>query len=114
MKFKQNNILYFLLVLFLLGCKNSEKSETEKESKNNDSYVLDKDWPKLPDDFNLGSPTGLGLDTKGNIIAFHRSGRTWDTDIITDLSLIGENTISTIDAKTGEILKSWGKNLCIN
>lgn len=113
MKFKQNSILYFLLVLFLLGCKNSEKRETEKEVKNNDSYVLENDWPKLPDNFILGSPTGLGLDTNGNIIAFHRSGRTWDTDIITDLSLIGENTISTIDAKTGEILKSWGKNLFI-
>lgn len=113
MKFIQDSILYFVLVLFLLGCKNSEKRETEKESKNNDSYVLDNNWPKLPDSFNLGSPTGLGLNTKGNIIAFHRSGRTWDTDIITDLSLIDENTISTIDTRTGEILKSWGGNLFI-
>lgn len=113
MKFKQNSILYFLLALLIFGCKNSEKLKLKEEPKKSDSYVLDNDWPKLPDNFNLGSPTGLGLDTKGNIIAFHRSGRTWDTDIITDLSLIGENTISTIDAKTGEILNSWGNNLFI-
>ena len=113
MKFKQNSIFYFLLAILIFGCKNSEKIKPEKESKKSDSYVLDNDWPKFPDNFNLGNPTGLGLDTNGNIIAFHRSGRTWDTDIITDLSLIGENTISTIDAKTGEILNSWGNNLFV-
>ena len=113
MEFKQNNFLFFLIALLILGCKDSEKIKPEQESKESDSYVLVNDWPKLPDNFTLGSPTGLGLDSEGNIIAFHRSGRTWDTDIITDLSLIGENTISTIKATTGEILKSWGKNLFI-
>lgn len=113
MEFKQNSILYFLLVLLLLGCKNSEKKKTEKESKNSNSYVLVDDWPKLPDNFSLGSPTGLGLDNKGNIIAFHRSGKVWKTMPISDLSVIKENTISKIDSKTGEILKSWGNNLFI-
>lgn len=113
MEFKQNNILYFLLVLLLLGCKNSEKNKIEKEPEHSDSYVLVKDWPNLPANFTLGSPTGLGLDSKGNIIAFHRSGRTWETMPISNLPVIKENTISVIDSKTGEILNSWGNNLFI-
>ncbi len=113
MEFKQNSILYFLLALLLFGCKNDEKQKTEKESKNSDSYVLVNDWPNLQDNFTLGSPTGLGIDTNGNIIVFHRSGRTWDSMPISHLPLITKNTISTISAKTGKVLKSWGKNLFI-
>lgn len=113
MKFTKNSILYILSVLLLLGCKNPENKEAEKESENVDSYVLVDDWPKLPDDFTLGSPTGLGLDSEGNIIAFHRSGRIWDTMIISNLRVIKENTISKIDSETGEILSSWGNNLFI-
>jgi len=113
MKFKPKSILYFLLALIVLGCKNPEKKEVKKESENSDSYVLVKDWPKLPDNFTLGSPTGLGLDTEGNIIVFHRSGREWKSMPISHISLIKENTISKIDSKTGEILKSWGDNLFI-
>ena len=99
MQFKHNSILYFLIVLLLLGYKNSEKKKIEKESKESDSYVLVNDWPKLPDNFTLGSPTGLGLDSQGNIIAFHRSGKVWKTMPISDLSVIKENTISKIDSK---------------
>ncbi|WP_191859521.1 peptidyl-alpha-hydroxyglycine alpha-amidating lyase family protein [Hanstruepera ponticola] len=113
MAFKQNKILFFLVALLILGCKHSEKNKSEQEIINSDSYVLVKDWPKLPDNFILGSPTGLGLDSKGNIIAFHRSGRAWLTMPISHLPLIQENTISIIDSKTGEILNSWGNNLFI-
>ncbi len=113
MEFKQNSILFFLVALLILGCKNSEKNKTEQESKNSDSYVLVNDWPKLPYNFTLGSPTGLGLDSEGNIIAFHRSGRTWETMPISHLPVIEENTISKINSKTGVILNSWGNNLFI-
>ncbi|WP_179354764.1 peptidyl-alpha-hydroxyglycine alpha-amidating lyase family protein [Winogradskyella vidalii] len=113
MEFKQNSVLFFLITLLIFGCKNPEKNKPEQESKNSDSYVLVNDWPKLPDNFTLGSPTGLGLDSEGNIIAFHRSGRTWETMPISHLPVIKENTISKIDSKTGEILNSWGNNLFI-
>lgn len=112
MKLKQNGIYIILLAFLILGCKNSEK-KIEKESENSDSYVLVNDWPNLPDNFTLGSPTGIGLDSKGNIIAFHRSGKVWKTMPISNLSVIEENTISKIDSKTGEILSSWGSNLFI-
>lgn len=113
MKFKQNSILFIVTAFLILGYKSFKKNETKQESKNSASYVLVNDWPKLPDNFTLGSPTGLGLDSKGNIIAFHRSGKVWKTMPISDLSVINENTISKIDSKTGEILKSWGNKLFI-
>ncbi|OIQ27071.1 MAG: hypothetical protein BM564_13465 [Bacteroidetes bacterium MedPE-SWsnd-G2] len=97
----------------MLSCNNSEKNISEEVFNNSDVYTLDKDWPNLPNDFNLGSPVALGLNSKGNIIVFHRSGRVWDTNPISNLPIIKENTISEIDSKTGEILKSWGKNLFV-
>lgn len=112
MKLKRNGTFILLIAFLILGCKNAEK-KTVRESDNSDSYVLVNDWPNLPDNFTLGSPTGLGLDSKGNIIAFHRSGRTWETMPISHLPLIKENTISLIDSKTGKILNSWGSNLFI-
>jgi peptidylamidoglycolate lyase len=113
MEFKQNSLLYVLLALQLLGCHNAEKKKIDKAPTNTSSYVLVNDWPKLPDNFNLGSPTGLGLDSKGNIIAFHRSGKVWKTMPVSDLSVIKEKTISKIDSKTGEMLNSWGNDLFI-
>ncbi|MFD1315168.1 peptidyl-alpha-hydroxyglycine alpha-amidating lyase family protein [Namhaeicola litoreus] len=113
MEFKRNTLLYFLVAFLILGCKNNDKNKPDQASKIVEAYILVKDWPKLPDNFILGSPTGLGLDSKGNIIAFHRSGRVWETNPISHLPLITENTISTIDSKTGEILNAWGNDLFI-
>lgn len=112
MKLKRNGTFILLITFLILGCENAEK-KTVKESNNSDSYVLVNDWPNLPDNFTLGSPTGLGLDSKGNIIAFHRSGRAWINMPISHLPLIKENTISVIGSKTGKILNSWGSNLFI-
>ena len=113
MKYHVTIILCFLIALLQLGCGNTEKKEIKTNLENLDSYILDENWPKLPDNFTLGSPTGLGIDTYGNIIVFHRSGRPWDSMPISHLPLIKENTISTLDAKTGKILKSWGDNMFI-
>ena len=107
MKFKQNSILFCITAILILGCKNAIKKNPDQESNNSDTYALVNDWPRLPANFTLGSPTGLGLDSKGNIIAFHRSGREWKTMPISHKSAIKENTISKIDSNTGEIIKSW-------
>ena len=109
---KQTKLFFFLFAILTVSCKNPEK-KAEQEPKTSDAYVLVTDWPNFSDDFTLGSPTGLGLDSNGNIIAFHRSGRTWETMPISHLPLIEDNTISIIDSKTGNILNSWGSNLFI-
>ncbi len=113
MKLIKKNSLFLLIVVLVLSFKKSEKNISEEVFNNSDVYTLDKDWPNLPNDFNLGTPVGLGLNSKGNIIVFHRSGRVWETNPISHLPIIKENTISEIDSKSGQILKSWGTNLFV-
>lgn len=95
----------------ILGCKDSEKSNPEQQTKNSDSYVLVKDWPDLPDDFILGNPTGLGINSDNNIVVFHRASRVWQEPMPEDE--IQENTITVIDKLTGKVLNSWGAKLFI-
>jgi len=111
MKNKEIIIFYFLTTLLLIGCGNFEKKDVKKKSKNPDSYVVVKDWPKLHEDFVLGNPTGLGIDSENNILVFHRASRVWQEPM--PVTKIQENTILTLDKKTGEILKSWGADLFI-
>ncbi|SHH80008.1 peptidyl-alpha-hydroxyglycine alpha-amidating lyase family protein [Winogradskyella jejuensis] len=113
MKLIKNISILLLITISILSCKDSEKNISEEVYNNSDVYTLDIDWPNLPNDFNLGTPAGLGLNSKGNIIVFHRSSRVWETNPISHLPVIEENTISEIDSKSGEILKSWGKDLFV-
>lgn len=101
------------IIVLMLSCKDSEKNISEEVYNNSNVYILDKDWPNLPNDFNLGTPAGLGLNSKGNVIVFHRSSRVWETNPISHLPVIEENTITEIDSKSGEILKSWGEDLFV-
>ncbi len=111
MKFKQNTILFFLLTLVFLGCKDSEKNKPEQKTKKSDSYVLVREWPNLPSDFILGNPTGLGINSDSNIVVFHRASRVWQEPMPEDK--IQENTVTVIDKLTGKVLNSWGANLFI-
>jgi peptidylamidoglycolate lyase len=78
---------------------------------NQDQYILVKEWPNLPDNLKLGNPTGLGVDPENNIVVFHRANRTWQQPMPKDK--IQNNTILTLDKKTGNVLKSWGKDIFI-
>jgi len=105
--------LLLLIAVTIVSCKESEKNISEEVYNNSDVYTLDEDWLHLPDDFILGTPAGLGLNGKGNLIVFHRASRVWETDAISHLPVIEENTITEIDSNSGEVLNSWGKDLFI-
>lgn len=111
MKYKGIVFLYLLTILLIAGCKEVKKKEITKEIVNSDSYELVKDWPNLPEDLVLGNPTGLATDSNNNIMVFHRGSRVWEEPFPDDK--IQENTILTLDKKTGKILKSWGANLFV-
>ena len=73
--------------------------------------MLVEDWPKLPKDFQLGNPVGLGINSDNNIVVFHRASRVWQDPMPEET--IQEKTIITIDKRSGEILHSWGEDLFI-
>ena len=100
-------ILLLGLILLSLSCQ----KETTKETLKSGTYVLVRNWPNLPEEFNLGNPTGLGIDSNGDILVFHRANRVWEEPM--PKTKIQENTIITLDKQTGEILKNWGADLFI-
>lgn len=76
-------------------------------------YELVKDWPKLPESFTLGNPTGIGIDTNQNIFIFHRADREWPLTGSMPDTYISSKTILMLDRESGKILNSWGDGLFI-
>lgn len=109
MRYNGIGYLYLLTILLIAGCGQSKEKKITEETVKPDSYELVKDWPNFPEDFALGIPTGLGIDSDNNIVVFHRAGRPWSFPTPEDK--IENNTILKIDNETGEVLKSWGADL---
>lgn len=105
-------IRFYLLLLFLLSCNNSEQTPLQNIDRPK-SYVLEKDWLKLPGNYKLGNPTGIGIDTNQNIFIFHRGGRKWPLIGSMPDTYISDKTILEIDRNTGKVIHSWGNNLFI-
>ncbi|TAL47177.1 MAG: 6-bladed beta-propeller [Chitinophagaceae bacterium] len=102
-------ITIFVFIILSLRCNN--KPGATKNKSLQVSYELVKDWPQLLPGYQLGQPTGIGIDTSGHIFIFHRAGRRW-TEPFPD-SAISFPTILELDNETGKILNSWGANLFI-
>ncbi|MEM6317378.1 MAG: peptidyl-alpha-hydroxyglycine alpha-amidating lyase family protein [Bacteroidota bacterium] len=101
--------LFPLLTLLLIGtsCRNKLKKVAQSNVEI-PTYQFDTNWPNLPTDFELGNPTGLGINKDNNIVAFHRAGIPWQKTM--RKIPIQKNTILIIDSKNGELLNSWGAN----
>lgn len=112
MQFKK---VVFLIsaITFLAAGYILQGNKIGKGSGTNINYELVKDWLKLRDDFVLGNPTGIGIDTNQNIFIFHRAGRKWPLLGPMPGTLIKEKTILMVDNDSGKILQSWGGNLFI-
>tara|TARA_B100000780_G_scaffold134762_1_gene94440 strand:+ start:1807 stop:2775 length:969 start_codon:yes stop_codon:yes gene_type:complete len=80
-------------------------------SQNNFNWVLSKSWPEPESVISIGSPTGLGIDSKNNLVIFHRSGRQWTNPLPKDK--IKENVISYLNIKSGQVINSWGYNMFV-
>jgi hypothetical protein len=109
---KINAISLIAVFIILISCRN-QKSNTN--SLNNDrenitEYTLDSNWPELADNFQLGTPTGIDLDSQGNIFVFHSgpSRTEWVTPFPDDYII--EETILMLDKDNGRILATWGAN----
>ena len=99
----------FLITSSMLSLK--WESAFDKKSVNQVSYELVNNWPELSKGYNLGQPTGIGIDKDDHIFVFHRAGRIW-TQPFPD-SAISQNTVLELDNESGKIINSWGANCLI-
>jgi peptidylamidoglycolate lyase len=68
-------------------------------------------WPELPPGEILGQATGVGVDSRGNVLVFHRAGRVWAQPFPTEP--IARPTVWVFDGKTGHFLRSWGAGMFV-
>lgn len=109
------NLSYILLFLLLLLIA-AFYLQPIKKGKGLDTvtkYELVNSWLHLPKDIKLGNPAGIGIDTSGNLIIFHRAGREWPLLGSMPGKPIADKTILIIDKDSGRIMESWGANLFI-
>jgi peptidylamidoglycolate lyase len=103
-------IFLIAVVILLISCRNqhSDTNSSNNELENISEYTLDTSWPELADNFQLGTPTGIDLDSQGNIVVFHSgpSRTEWITPFPDDY--IVEETILMLDKDHGRILATWG------
>ena len=103
-----------LAMLFFSCTNNNNASEKTKSGKSFATYELVKDWPTLPEGFQLGQVTGVDVDTSQNLVLIHRAGRVWGIfDEKFPDTPISANTILVLDSKTGKPLANWGANIFI-
>ncbi|XP_055484333.1 peptidyl-glycine alpha-amidating monooxygenase isoform X7 [Psammomys obesus] len=105
--------------------ENKDKSALIQQPKRGEEEVLEQDfhveealeWPGvylLP-----GQVSGVALDSKNNLVIFHRGDHVWDGNSFDSkfvyqqrgLGPIEEDTILVIDPNNAAVLKSSGKNL---
>ncbi|THD68784.1 hypothetical protein E7Z59_00190 [Robertkochia marina] len=103
-------VLTMYLIFFFVGFNSSESIQKTIDSKNV-SYRLAEGWPLMSPTFKLGNPTGIGIDSNGDVIIFHRANRIWTEPMPKDL--IDRNTVVKLDPKTGQIKEEWGSNLFV-
>lgn len=109
-EFKISISLAAIMYLFA-GCAIPEEKNAEKRSFDSPSYELAENWAKFPEDFALGNPAGVGIDSDGHLWVFHRAG---GVPIgAPEGTRIQQNMITKLDRASGEILSSWGKGLFV-
>lgn len=71
-------------------------------------YLLATDWPRLPEGFVLGNPSGIGVDSAGHVIVFCRRKRVWPVLLPMPGSLMTTDAILILEGSSGKLLSSWG------
>lgn len=105
---KSSLAFLFLIQLSVASCSNYEAGHNKKFMKSN--YERVPHWPSLPANVKLGNPTGIDIDSSGDIFIFHRADREWPLVGPMPKDPIAAKTILKLDAETGQLLDSWGDN----
>ncbi|MGB2242837.1 MAG: peptidyl-alpha-hydroxyglycine alpha-amidating lyase family protein [Flavobacteriaceae bacterium] len=101
---KKNNKEKLLWAITVGICSISLSCEEPAEPQ----FSLAVQWPSLSEEFQLGNPTGIGVNSEDQIVVFHRASREWQYPM--PETNIGEATLLTLDQQTGTIIHEWGSD----
>lgn len=73
------------------------------------AYRVEHGWPIYPAGFLLGEGSGVAVTPAGNVLAFHRAGRTWTEPLALDP--IARPVLIELDGSSGNTLRQWGEGL---
>ena len=69
-------------------------------------YRVVHGWPQLPEGRVLGLAAGVGVDSHGAVLVFHRGPRIWSEPLPTNP--IEVSTVAVFDGASGKLLREWG------
>ena len=103
----------YLIVLaaVLFSCHDPHPTLHMPGTANAHHYTWVNSWPGSLE--HLGDPSGIAVDTAGNIVVFHRGTKKWPLLLPFSKAIIPENTILVLDRNTGQIKNSWGGGIFI-
>ena len=78
------------------------------EPLSNPNYQVVHGWPSLPQGRVLGSAAGIAVNSKDEVLVFHRANRVWSEPL--PLTPIALPTVAVFDGRTGRFLREWGAN----
>jgi peptidylamidoglycolate lyase len=105
--------ILWLVFLILSSCGNAGQTSPGDVYADSMAYRLETGWPRLPNGYVLGDPSGLGIDSAQNIVVFHRASKKWPVLLPFSGALIPENTVLILDRNTGSILDEWGAGIFV-
>ena len=74
-------------------------------------YRVVHGWPVLPEGQMLGwVVSGVGVDSRGNVLVLHRADREWPQSDELDTRPIPVDTVVHFDGRTGRVIDTWGAN----
>jgi peptidylamidoglycolate lyase len=110
---KKIAFVVFALAVVSLTCYFFQPIKRGKGLDATTRYELVKYWLQLPPGLKLGNPTGISIDTNGNIVVFQRAGREWPLFGSMPTEPIKDKTILIINKDNGKLIDSWGNNIFI-
>jgi peptidylamidoglycolate lyase len=101
---------FIVLTVFLINLVGHSTTSTNEGST---LYEMAGIWPEEENHFQMGQPTGLDLNSKGELVVFHRARRKWSYLRNMPRLPIDQPTILVLDTATGKVLRSWGSGIFI-
>ncbi|HZP11063.1 MAG TPA: peptidyl-alpha-hydroxyglycine alpha-amidating lyase family protein [Nevskiaceae bacterium] len=97
-----------LAAIFAVAILSGAGADDEPRSERG-QYNVVRGWPHSGKP--LGAVSGVGVDSHGHVLVFHRNDRQWPDSDQLAADPIRAPTVAILDPRSGDILAEWGDNL---